>query len=416
MGEEVVPERRGSKARSILSVCFGIVALVGLVASVVAIWARSVLADPSSVSGAVEVALEDPAVTDALAVHLTDQLLVAVNVEQFVDDTLPTALRPLSPALVGGIRSLVTDNFAKALATERTRAVVVELVERAHARLLRVLGGDGLADGINVSDESVSVNLLPLMTRGLVRVQELGLLDRLDVPELSANGDPAAQIAELEAAFGRDLPDDFGQLVVFSGPAVAKAKTSVANAQRMVVVARRGFLAIIALTAVSFAASLLFARRRRRAVLVLFLAAAGVTIVARAITRSVVADVPNLVIQPGARAAVSHTVTNLTSSFITVLSVVAFVALVVAIAAFLTGPSGAARSLRTRAGATGGSVGSTVAAHRDGAAVVAFGAAALVFLVWGFGTLQIILAALLCVAGLCALWLPRGSSAPSTAA
>ncbi|MDO9174906.1 MAG: hypothetical protein Q7V62_08870, partial [Actinomycetota bacterium] len=344
MGEEVVPERRGSKARSILSVCFGIVALVGLVASVVAIWARSVLADPSSVSGAVEVALEDPAVTDALAVHLTDQLLVAVNVEQFVDDTLPTALRPLSPALVGGIRSLVTDNFAKALATERTRAVVVELVERAHARLLRVLGGDGLADGINVSDESVSVNLLPLMTRGLVRVQELGLLDRLDVPELSANGDPAAQIAELEAAFGRDLPDDFGQLVVFSGPAVAKAKTSVANAQRMVVVARRGFLAIIALTVVSFAASLLLARRRRRAVLVLFLAAAGVTIVTRAITRSVVADVPNLVIQPGARAAVSHTVTNLTSSFITVLSVVAFVALVVAIAAFLTGPSGAARS------------------------------------------------------------------------
>lgn len=415
MGEEVVLQR-GGRARSILSVCFGIVALVGLVASVVAIWARSVLADPSSVSGAVEVALEDPAVTDALAVHLTDQLLVAVNVEQFVEDTLPPALQPLSPALVGGIRSLVTDNFAKALATERTRAVVVEVVERAHARLLRVLGGDGLADGINVSDESVSVNLLPLMTRGLVRVQEMGLLARLDVPELSANGDPAAQIAELETAFGRDLPDDFGQLVVFSGPAVAKAKASVANAQRMVVLARRGFLAIIALTVVSFAASLLLARRRRRAVLVLFLAAAGVTIVTRAITRSVVADVPNLVIQPGARAAVGHTVTTLTSSFITVLSVVAFVALVVAIAAFLTGPSGAARSLRTRAGATGGSVGSTVATHRDGAAVVAFGAAALVFLVWGFGTLQIILAALLCVAGLCALWLPRGSSAPSTAA
>ena len=46
------------------------------------------------------------------------------------------------------------------------------------------------------------MNLLPLIGRGLARLQELGLFEQLDVPDLSADGDPEEQIAQLEAGDG----------------------------------------------------------------------------------------------------------------------------------------------------------------------------------------------------------------------
>ena len=51
---------------------------------------------------------------------------------------------------------------------------------------------DGLLDGITVEDGAVTVNLLPLISRGLTFVQGLGLLDQLDVPELTRDGDPSS--------------------------------------------------------------------------------------------------------------------------------------------------------------------------------------------------------------------------------
>ena len=61
-----------------------------------------------------------------------------------------------------------------------------------------LLEGDGLADGIDVTDGVVTLNTLPLIGRAIGQVQELGVLTSVELPELTADGDPTEQIAALE--------------------------------------------------------------------------------------------------------------------------------------------------------------------------------------------------------------------------
>src|SRR3954451_18977049 len=63
--------------RTTLAVVVGVVALVCLLCSVIGFWARNTLFDETKVASAAETALDDPAVTDALAVRLTDRVMTA---------------------------------------------------------------------------------------------------------------------------------------------------------------------------------------------------------------------------------------------------------------------------------------------------------------------------------------------------
>ena len=95
-------------------------------------------------------------------------------------------------------------------------------------------------------------------------MQGLGLLDQLEVPELTRAGDPSEQIAELESATGRDLPDDFGQLSVFESDKLAEAQASVQNAQRAVALVKRATWLLAVLAVVFLVATVLLARNRWR--------------------------------------------------------------------------------------------------------------------------------------------------------
>ena len=132
----------------------------------------------------------------------------------------------------------VERSLARVLANPDVQSFLETTIERAHAHALRVLEGDGIADGVTISDGEVSLNLLPLIGRGLTALQGVGLLSDVQVPDLTIDGDPATQIAALEAALGRDLPADFAQLVVYRSDSVAQAQESVQTAQRMLAVAR----------------------------------------------------------------------------------------------------------------------------------------------------------------------------------
>ncbi len=128
---------------------------------------------------------------------------------------LPDDLDRLEPVIVAGVQTAVDRGVTRALASPEVQKIITQIVERAHSRAMDVLQGDGLSGAISSVDGEVTVNLLPLIGRGLTRLQELGLFDDLEIPDLSAEGDPDEQIADLEQATGRDLPDDFGQLVVY---------------------------------------------------------------------------------------------------------------------------------------------------------------------------------------------------------
>ena len=391
--------RIGPRVRSTFSVLTGLVAILGLVTSLVAVWATDVLFDPDEVSSAVESALERPDVTQALAVYLTDQVVVAVGVEAYVAEVLPPALDGLAAAITGGVRSYVAEQLATVLADEDVRVVIVTVAEQSHRALMRLLAGDGIADGVTVADGEVSVNLLPLIGRGLLVVQDLGLIPGVDVPELTADGDPAAQRADLERALGRELPPAFGELVVYRSDAVADAEQSLAVAQRIVVLAKRAMVAIILLTIVAGALSIWLSRRRARTTLVLLLAGVAAMVVVRAIGNRVIERSPSLAIQPGARAAIGSVVTSLADGLITATSIVAIAGVLAAAAVWLVGDSPSAARLRGGAGSASGTLAGFVAAHGEAVALAGYAMGVLVILIAGIGVFQVVVSVLFVLAG-----------------
>jgi hypothetical protein len=402
------------KLRSVFALIVGIVGVIGVLASVIGVWAHQVLFDPEPISRAADQALQEPEVVDALAAFLTDQVLAAVSVEDAVENRLPSQLDQLAPLFAGGIRTVVEDAFTRVLDDERAREIIVTAVERAHGVLMRVLDGGSLVDGVTVDESTVSVNLLPLLGRGLTAVQNAGLLQDVDFPELERGGDPAEQIASLEDALGRDLPDDFGQLVVYESEKLGAAKESVARAQQALVVFKKSIVVMIVVTLACLVASAVLARSRRRAIVILLLGTVAAMAIGRAIVRTVAAEAPTVAIRPGARAAIRSIVETLSSGLITAVTFILVLGLLFALVAYLSGSSDLARSIRGRATSTGSSVRSAVDDHRDGVAVVAFAAAVAVILFAGFSWWSMVVSLLFAAVGAWAMWWPRAEApAPS---
>jgi hypothetical protein len=219
--------------------------------------------------------------------------------------------------------------LTQVLAEPAVQETMETIVERAHDRAMELLEGDGLADGITVVDGAINLNLLPLVARGLTALQSVGLLQDVDVPQLAADGDPAAQAAVLEDALDRNLPEDFGQLVVYESDSVADAQTAVQNAQRILVVAQRAVWLLVAFSLVLIAATILIAPRRWRAALVLGIGTAATMVVLRTAVRQVADTAPDLVTRPGAKAAVDAILGGASATLLRVAGVVMLLALVV---------------------------------------------------------------------------------------
>lgn len=408
------PLRPRHRARSTFSVVFGVLGVLGVLVSVIAVWAQEVLFDSNTVSAAVEQTLLEPEVTDALAAFLTDQVFAAVDVEELVEEKLPDSLTSLSPVLVGGVRTIVDDALTRVLAEDTTRAIIVAASERAHQAVMRVLEGGRLSDGLTVNGDQVSLNLLPIVSRGLEALQDAGLLTRVDLPTFSPGGDPSDQIAQLEDAIGRDLPDDFGQMVVYESEQIAKAQAAVSRAQQALVLFRRSVVVIIALTIGSLIGSLALAVRRRRTLVALALGVVAAMGLGRAIVRLVVERAPTLAVKPGSRAAIKSMVETLANGLQSLVTAALIAGLIVAAITYLTGSSRSAVALRRRASSTGSSARSVLADHRDGVAIGAFALAVLVIAFYGFSAAPLLVASLLAVGGAVVLWvLPSGPDATS---
>jgi hypothetical protein len=296
---------RPGPVRGIAAGVLGVLAIAVLIPTTIAVWAQATVFDSEKVSSIVGDALAEPEVSAALADYVTEQVFAAVDVDAVVNNLLPDQLERLSPVIAAGARTAVDRGLTTVLSDPDVQQVITDVVERAHQRALRLLEGDGLVDGITVVDGEVTVNMLPLIARGLTRLQGLGLFSDLQVPELTADGNPADQIAALEAATGRDLRDDFGQLVVYRSDTLADRQASLQNAQRTFAFAKRAVWLLVALTIVLVAFTIVVARNRWRAVLLLGLGGIVAMVFVRSAARRVVDDAPDLAARPGGRASIS---------------------------------------------------------------------------------------------------------------
>jgi hypothetical protein len=391
--------------RTILAAILGVIAVVGLLCSVIGFWARDTVFDESEVAGAVEAALDEPGVTDALAARLTDTVMSAVDLETRINAILPPALQRITPAIVGGTTQLLEDRLTDRLADPDRRAALVAIFERSYGAFLDVLEGDGLVDGVTVDSGEVTVNFLPVIADGLQTLQNIGLLDDATIPELTRDGDPAEQIAQLEDGLGRDLPADFGQIVVYRSDSLAEKGETVERAQQLLVVVQRAFWLILAVTAVALVGTVLVARYRLRATRILLLGSAAIFLIARALVKKVLDEVPSVARAPAGQAALAAATSSLADGLVKALGVCALLFLLGAIVAYVLDANSAVR--RRAAARTGTpSLSGMIAGSRVVVALGASAAALLVITLAGFSVLSLIVALLLALLAMFALWVP----------
>lgn len=324
------PQRH--RARSIIASVLGVLAVLVLLVTTIAVWAKATVLRSEPVADMATEAIAQPEVQQGLATYLSTAAADAVDIETALRDVLPDALDRFAPSIAAGAEAAVQRVLERVIATDQFQRIMRTAVERAHARAMRLLQGDGIADGVNVADGQVTLNLLPLLTSALTELQSAtGLFANVQIPELSADGDPTQQIAELESALGRDLPDDFGQLAVYRSDSVARAEESVKTAQRMLVLAKRAVWALLLLAVVLIAATILVAARRLRAVLALALGTTAAFVVLRSATRAAVDQAPDLARRPGGKAAIRAILDVASESLLRLSGVVLLIAIVTVI-------------------------------------------------------------------------------------
>src|SRR5262245_32302179 len=145
---ETEPDGKSTKRRSIpwrpiAAGVLGTLALIGIVASTVAVWAPGTRFDRDRVAQIASQSLDDPEVTAALAARITEDVFTAIDVESFLEENLPDRLSNLAPVIAGGAKTAIEDRLSTALQTDEARDLFEGLVRRAHARLMRLLEGGG---------------------------------------------------------------------------------------------------------------------------------------------------------------------------------------------------------------------------------------------------------------------------------
>ena len=160
---------------------WALIVLASLIAigSVLTTWVDRQMLDEQSWRTASAELIEDPAVRDAVAVYLVDELYDNVDIGSALGERLPEELRPLAGTVAGALREPATDAVKRLLDSPRVQELWVDASSLAQQKLVNVLE-DKTGYGIATGDGVVTLDLGELVQQ---LGTELGLsqstLDRL---------------------------------------------------------------------------------------------------------------------------------------------------------------------------------------------------------------------------------------------
>jgi hypothetical protein len=198
-----------------------VVASILLAGTAASLWVKRQALDTDNWVAASDDVLAEPAVQDALAAYLVDQLYANVDVEQVFAEKLPADFQGLAGPIAAGLRQPATAAVQRLLGTDQVKRVWHEVNRVAHEKLVDVLEDKGTY--VSTSGGTVTLELGKLVT---ALGQDLGLpqgvLDR--------------------------IPPDAGNIVIAQSDQLALAQTAVAAIRWMSVVL---FVVVVALYAVA---------------------------------------------------------------------------------------------------------------------------------------------------------------------
>jgi hypothetical protein len=313
--------------------------------SIVAVWIHATLLDTDQWVDTVGPLIDSPNVQDAVAARLTTAVINGADLEDRVEDVLPTRAQVLAPAIVEGARQAVGAVSLRIVQSDQFETLWDQANRRAHKQVVAVLQGKG-TDTIQTENGQIVLDLAPLISEVRERLNDRGisLFNDLDIKRVDR------------------------QIVIFSSEDLRRAQSVVDVLDTLA-----WWLPIV--TVIAFAAAIALSGNRRRTLLRGSLGVAlavGLVLTAFNLGRTAYLDaLPERVNRGAAEDLYDQLLTFLRTSLRT-----AFVfALVVALAAWLSGPSRVAVRIRQSVGrgvdrtgdvATAPSgVGSFVGLHRN---------------------------------------------------
>jgi hypothetical protein len=170
----------------------------------------------------------------------------------------------------------VRDQVERVVVSDAFKTFWVEANRFVHTQVLAILRGD--TENITIVQGKVLLNLLPMVNLALASIQTVAsdLVGRdVTLPQISESDVPSEAITKLEQALGIDLPDTYGQIVVYDSE-------DLATLQQALYLFERLLLLLLLLIPILVAASLLVSTRRRRTLIQLTTGAAvGLVLIRR---------------------------------------------------------------------------------------------------------------------------------------
>ena len=166
-----------------------------LVASI-AVWGKRTIFDTDRFTKVVASALDDPAVTSALATRLTDSAFRRGTEHGRRRRQRPAQLQPLIPVFRGVLRGFVEPTRSRSfLASDTGQQIMVRSVQAFPRAAMRVLEGENPGNSVNIENGAVVLNLVPAVNAVLGRLQERGVLTGKKLPCLDDSQSPRSRSA-----------------------------------------------------------------------------------------------------------------------------------------------------------------------------------------------------------------------------
>jgi cell division protein FtsL len=254
-------------------------AVIVFTITVPAAWgARTVLNTDRYVSTVGPLA-EDPAVQQAIAGRLTDEVFAALNVQDVISNALTSIgerATILAGPLTNALHGFVQDQVLKVVQSDAFETFWVNANRFVHTQVLAVLRGE--TDTVSVVDGKVTLNLLPLVNLALASIQRVAsdlVGGAVTLPTIKPDELASAAIPRLEQALGIDLPDNYAQIPVWDSNDLQALQKALYWSERLLIL-------LLILIPILVAAALVVSTRRRRTLIQLTVGGAiGLVIVRR---------------------------------------------------------------------------------------------------------------------------------------
>ncbi len=259
-GAQTAPTRR-LRWRRRLVLTLVVLTSIATLTSVIGVWSHRTLMNTDAWMDIVGPLADDPAITDAVAVALTNQVFTVVKPGDRIKQALPPQAGFLAEPITTAVQGYVEQGVGQILQSDQFKAFWNRANREAHEAAIKLLRGQPVL-GFEANDGVVTFNFLPLISRTLQFIDSKAprLLGDRPIPDITDATPPDQARQELSAALGLPIPDSFGVITVFQSDQLLQAQQAVKMFDSLVVL-------ILVVTAVLLVATLALSRARRRTII-----------------------------------------------------------------------------------------------------------------------------------------------------